>query len=381
MKQRLLWMVSLLPVLAAAAGAPAAATPQFARRYEVACHKCHVIPPKLNEFGERFVAAGYALPELPPTATWPVAVWASGRVENRELVPGDRQTIDPFANRVEFISGGKWRPWLSYFMEWRALSKETRGDGSLRDRSGRFEDAFVLVSAHEKVEFTVGQYRPMLQVDVSRRLSLSEPLVLSTSLPGEGGRDARERSLRGFSPAGRSPAFRAALNHRTDSGWLWSSLLTLPVPGELSIPLGTEAKDEASNELDLVLKGVLGEAFVRKGLASWGGHVFYDASERWLANAVATGRAISFYWTVMGGVDRLAETNRGRWSVEGEWIPGSRVAAGLRVEDRASDGAEAAFLPYATWHFPLRYTRFTLTLEQRFQEDRDATLLEGGFLF
>lgn len=380
MKRGFKWMAALPPILAAAA-APAEATPQFARRFEAACHKCHAIPPKLNEFGERFVAAGYALPELTPKPTWPVAVWVSGRLENRELTPGDRETIDPFANRIELISGGRWLPRVSYFVEWRALSKETRSDGSVRDRSGRFEDAFVLVSAHEKVEFTVGQYRPMLQVDVSRRLSLTEPLVLSTSLPGEGGRDARERSLRGFSPAGRSPALRAAVNHRTGGGWVWSSLLTLPVPGELSIPLGSEAEEEASNEIDLTLKGVLVESFVRKGLASWGGHVFYDDPERWLANAIATGRAARFYWTAMGGADRLGETNRGRWSLEGEWIPSSRLAVGLRVEDRASDGADAAFIPYVTWHFPVQFARFTLTLEQRLQEDRHASLLEGSFLF
>ena len=32
---------------------------------------------------------------------------------------------------------------LSYFIEWRVVSLSTRQDGSLKDRGGRFEDAFV----------------------------------------------------------------------------------------------------------------------------------------------------------------------------------------------------------------------------------------------
>ncbi len=39
------------------------AVPHFARKYDVGCTTCHVLPPKLNRFGEAFLARGYRMPE------------------------------------------------------------------------------------------------------------------------------------------------------------------------------------------------------------------------------------------------------------------------------------------------------------------------------
>lgn len=386
-------LAALVPGLAAliavafawGAPPPADAAPHFARRYEVSCSRCHVLPPKLNEFGERFLAAGYDSPELTAKATWPFALWTTGRAESRRLNDGEREEISPYVNRVELISGGKLiRPWLSYFLEWRLVSQEAQGDGTLRNRSGRFEDAFLLLSPGERFELVVGQFRQVNQVDVSRRLSLSEPLVLSASLPGEGGDDARERSLRGFSPSGRSPSIRVAWNQRQESGWDWTASVAVPMPGELSIPLTSEAETEASNELEARAKGVVLEGFLRRGLTSFGGHVFYDDAERYLVNGVVTGRSrpLSLFWTAMAGFDEVGGTRRTRWSLEGEYVPSDRWGLGARIENRSNDGAEAAFLPYAVWHLPLhRAARLSVTFEQRVQEERNASVLEVGLLF
>jgi hypothetical protein len=379
-------LLTLITLVAVGLAAPprAEAIPSFARRYEVSCAKCHVIPPKLNEFGERFAAAGYRSPELEPTATVPVSLWVSGRAERRP-VDGEQEVIDPYLNRGELISGGQLlRPWLSYFVEWRVLSQESQGDGSLRDRSGRFEDAFVVAAPGEHLAVTVGQFRLIDQVDVSRRLSLSEPLVLSASLPGEGGSTPRRRSLRAFSPSGRSPAVRVAWSDRLTDDWEWTASAAVPVPGELSIPLNSEARREASHEIEMRAKGVVLEGFVRRGVTSYGAHVFYDSADRYLANAVAAGRRGPLYWTAVAGFDEVAGTRRGRWSIEGEYLPGSLWGVGARLEDRAGDGAEPALLPYATWHPQLPRalrTHLALTLEQRIQEDRNATLLEVGLLW
>lgn len=379
-----------LLALAALAGVTAVAPPRaeaipsFARRYQVACAKCHVVPPKLNEFGEGFAAAGYRSPELEAHPTVPVSLWVSGRAERRP-VRGEQEVIDPYLNRGELISGGQLlRPWLSYFVEWRVLSQESQGDGSLRDRSGRFEDAFVVAAPGERLAVTVGQFRLIDQVDVSRRLSLSEPLALSASLPGEGGSTPRRRSLRAFSPSGRSPALRVAWSDRLADGWEWTASAAVPVPGELSIPLNSEARRQASNEIELHAKGVVLEGFVRRGVASYGAHLFYDSADRYLLNTVAAGRRGPLFWTLVAGLDEVAGTSRGRWSIEGEYLPGSVWGIGARLEDRAGDGAEPALLPYATWHPPLPRslrTHLAVTLEQRLQEDRDATLLEVGLFW
>ena len=69
-------------------------------------------------------------------------------------------------------------------VEWRPVSLEPRSDGTLRDRSGRFEDLFLTAVAGDRLELFVGQFRQVQQVDVSRRLGVSEPALLSASLPG-----------------------------------------------------------------------------------------------------------------------------------------------------------------------------------------------------
>lgn len=361
---------------------PLKATPQFARAYQVSCQQCHVLPPKLNAFGEEFLARGYESPALAEHPTLPLAAWVSVRGESRPVAGGERDEIGPFLNRVELISGGKLlRPWLSYFAEWRVGSQETRGDGTLRDRSGRFEDLFVTAALPHGLELTAGQFRQVAQVDVSRRLSLSEPLVLSASLAGGGGGTARERSLRAFSPAGRSPALRLGWRRAAAGGWSWTTSAALPVPGELSLPLTEAAEAEASHEIELEPKGVVLESFARRGVASFGAHVFYDDSERWLGDALAGSRCGDFYWTAMLGVARGGAADRGRWSLEGEYLPGARWGVGARLEDQAGDGAEPALLPYAVWQLGGRDYRLTAVLEQRLQEDRNATLLEIGLVF
>lgn len=361
---------------------PAWGIPYFARRYGVTCQQCHVTPPKLNAFGEAFVANGYAMSGLSARRTIPLALWVSGRSESLPGLTGDQaDDVRAYLNRVELISGGKLvAPWLSYFVEWRPVSQESRSDGTLRDRAGRFEDLFV-TAVRGPAELTVGQFRQIAQVDVSRRLGLSEPLALGSGLPGIGGGTARERGLRGFSPAGRSPAVRAGWNRTLAGDWRWSTTAGLPVAGELSIPLTDEARVEASNEIEWRPKGVVVESFVRRGIASFGGHAFYDDGDRFLVNLVTTGERLSLHWTAVAGALKSGEVTRGQWSLETEYLPSYFVGIGGRVEDRAADGAEVAFLPYLNAHFPGTSYTVRLTVERRFQRGRNATLVELGTVF
>ena len=41
---------------------PAAAMPEFARRYNMSCAACHAAFPRLNKFGEEFAASNMRLP-------------------------------------------------------------------------------------------------------------------------------------------------------------------------------------------------------------------------------------------------------------------------------------------------------------------------------
>jgi hypothetical protein len=359
--------------------APAEAIPYFARQYGVSCTQCHVSPPKLNAFGQAFLDRGYTMPGLEGRGTWPFAVWASGRSDWVNLSEPQRRALVTYLNRLEVMSGGELVKGLSYFVEWRPLSLEPRGDGTLRDRSGRFEDLF-LVATSDRLELTVGQFRQVAQIDVSQRASVSEPLALSASLGGGGSGSAREVALRSFSPSGRSPGARLGWRTSVDR-WNWTTTAGVALPGELSLPLTREARTEASNEVEWRLKGVVLESYVRRGLTTWGGHAFTDGDDRFLASLVTTGNRGPLYWAAVGGVDHVDDRWRRRTSLEAEVYPGRLWGVGTRLEDRTGDGAGPTLLPYLNAHFPgTRYT-FRLTAEQRFQRGRSATLIELGAVF
>src|SRR5688572_22329122 len=56
-------MVILFPFCFLVTSCVASAMPMFARRYGVPCSTCHTSPPRLNETGYRFRAAGFRMPE------------------------------------------------------------------------------------------------------------------------------------------------------------------------------------------------------------------------------------------------------------------------------------------------------------------------------
>lgn len=361
--------------------------PYWARQYGVTCSQCHVNVPRLNGFGGEFLARGYRMPPdsaFRTRSTIPLAVWISGRSDSRPPGAARGDLVRAYLNRVELISGGPIvAPWLSYFVEWRTVSQEPRGDGTLRDRSGRFEDLFI-TATRGKTALTLGQLRQIDQVDVSRRLGISEPLPLAASLAGSPGGTAREQSLRAFAPSGRAPLARVSVQQPLRIGarpWNWTTSASLSVPGELSIPVTDAARTEASNEIEWRRKGVFLESFVRRGPTTIGVHAFHDDGRRYLVNGVTTGRVASFYWTGVAGVARTGALSAGRWSLEGEYIPSPFGAVGARVEDRAADGAARALLPYVNFSFPATRGTVRLTIERRLQRGRDGTFVELGTVF
>ncbi len=353
--------------------------PHFARRFNLPCSACHVSPPKLNEFGEEFVRRNYRLPEREEQWTLPLAVWVSSRADLPPPPAGGDRRGKAYINRIEIVSGGHvGAPWLSYFVEWRPLSLEVRGDGTLRDRSGRFEDLF-LTAQWDRVEVSLGQFRQIAQVDISRRLGVNEPAFFSSGLPGTGGSNARIRSLRGFSLSGRAPTLRAGWIEEVGAGWEWTSYLSVAVPGEFSLPLTSEARVEASNEVEFRPKGIFVESFLRRGLDSYGVHGFFDSRDRYLLGLVTTGRRGSLLWT--GAVAGLGVEGvfRGRASLEGEVVANRFLAFGARVEELA--GVPTAFVPYMNINFPGTSYTFRLTLEHRERSGSRGTFLELGAVF
>jgi hypothetical protein len=316
-----------------------AASPQFARQHGLDCAFCHVAPPRLTQEGEDFVARGYRLDgeTVPRRRTLPLAVWNTFDVEHR----ASAGLTKAYPGRVEIISGGAvGRTRASYFVELRALSQQIGGGGRLLNRSGRFEDAFVSLPLDHRgsVVLTVGQFRALNQVDVSRRLSLSEPLAFAAGLPApRPAATARLTGLRAFSPAGRQPALR--LLYHPQQG---------PLAGELTLPF----TDAASFELEARPKGVFAEVYRRAGLTSAGGHVFVGEG-RSLASLVFTADPAP-RWSVLAsaGLDRVRGASAGRFSGGAEYLLWPPVVAGARLDQRTGAGRHPALAAYVNAHLP-----------------------------
>jgi len=350
------------------------ATPQFARTHRVACSYCHSAPPRLNATGLRFVAQGYRLDADERFRTVPLAVWNTMDLEWRH----SSDLIKGFPGRVELISAGPiGGSRASYFAEWRALSQSIGGNRRLLNRSGRFEDLFVRVPliAGGALSVTAGQFRTLTQIDVSLRLSLSEPLVFSSSVPGRPASTPRLTSLRGFSASGRQPAVRAEyqFNRGQSAADGWFAAVTLPLTGELTIPLS----DAASFEFEGRPKGVFLETFRRYGVTTLGAHAFIGDERRRVITAVAThdiGRL-----ALLGGVGtfRAAGVSDTRFSLGGEVTLSSRLVGGIRVDHRTGQGRDPAILVYGNGHLPFGPPAFRqairLQVEHRIQPANHAT--------
>ncbi len=364
------------------------AIPYYARKHGLSCNACHAIVPKLNANGQAFWNRGYRLPEDmedPDNDTVPFAAWITARQEEQV----DKDFSEGFLSKVELISGGPIGENASYFIEWRIVSLGLRGDGTLRDRAGRFEDMFVNYRFSDRLSGMIGQFRALNQEDVSLRLSTSEPSIFSSSLPGDPDSDPRITSLRAFSPSGRSPG--ASITYQSIFGETASDglfhIVTVPLVGELSWPLTPEAHDEASFELEGPAKGVFLETFYREGLSSIGMHAFID-DNRYLLTGLGKLNIDNFFITGGLGVDDTDErSSRLRTSLELEYLHRTdycdtyRPGAGFRVESISHDGREPAYIPYLVLTAPNESWTLLMQIQFRFQEDNDSFVFDLSAIF
>lgn len=361
------------------------AIPQFARMYRVDCSHCHSSPPRLNERGLAFAAAGYRFGDagVDRRGTFPLAIWNTVDAEWRHSA----NLSKAYPSRVELISAGPiGQSRLSYFAEWRALSQSLQGNGRLLNRSGRFEDLFLRapVGVGGALAVTVGQFRTLSQVDVSQRLGISEPLLFSSNVPARRpARNARLTSLRAFSASGRQPGVRLEYQPRSSlsSADGWFAAVTLPLAGELTIPF----TDAASFELEARPKGVFIETYRRWGLTSIGGHSFLGDRRR-LGTIVVT-HDIAERLALLGGVGAFhaAGITDTRLSIGGELTLSPSVVAGVRVDHRTRQRVDPVVLLYGSGHLPFGPPAFRqalrLQIEQRVQQRSHATTIALSHVF
>ncbi len=353
------------------------AIPLFARAYKLRCSSCHMLPPKVNKSGDQFVMSGYSLETQPAHPKLPISVWISQRTEHD--VRNDR--TKGFPNRVELISAGPLSSWGSYFIEWVVVSYQLQADGRLLNRSGRFEDLWLAINLSPWT-FQGGQFRSLTQVDLSRRLSLSEPLNFSGSVAGKKALDKRISSLRSFSPSGRSPALRVAgfwgTPGQVQNGW--SAQFTVPFPGEFVIPLGSEVKDKQDFALEGIPKGAFGELFYKYELSSFGFNGF-AGEDRWIAQAVGTYQWSKFLLTGAGGWAKDMKGQIRRGTLEIEYFPVRRGMIGSRIEDQSGPGNPKSLYWYLNFAFPLTSYTFRATVEERIRTGANLWQFEFALIF
>jgi hypothetical protein len=371
---------------------PAGATPEFARRFRAqSCNVCHTVVPKLNERGLDFLSRGYR-PDprlnLEPVPTVPLSLWLTQNYD-RQISHG---VTNFFLGKAEVISGGALGDSASYFVEWRLVSLEPRADGSLRDRSGRFEDLWINVfpDPEQRWSITVGQFRPLQQIDPGRKLSISTPLLFTTSLEGARASTPRRTSLNAFSTAERSPSVAVAYQSIQGPGAADGlfHVVTVPFPGEFSLPLNALARREASFEFDGTPKGVVLETYYRRGLNSIGAHGFIGRNQRWEAVGVGELNLGDFYFTAGAGFDnRLNRPARFRYSLEAEYMPTLatdewRPGLGVRWEDVTNDGHTPNLVPYFSVSFPNQEAWTSLLqVEYRTQAGGERFRLDYSIIF
>jgi hypothetical protein len=378
-------IVGVTFLVVAGASSSLEATPQFARKYRKDCSFCHLAPPILNARGEAFVARGYRLEEVmtpvPSHKTVPLAVWSSLDYEHRS----NSTTNRGFPSRVELISAGPiGASRAAYFAEWRLLSQQIASGNTLLNRSGRFEDLFVTAPiASSPISITVGQFRAISQVDVSRRLSISEPQVFSAGLSGKPASSSRLTGLRAFAPSGRQPAIRVMwqqqIQDRPADGWYAGGAVLFS--GELTIPL----TDAASFEFEGRPKGALIESYRRSGVSSFGGHVFVGDDRRLAMAVAAVDVGSRILLTGAAGFETIAGATESRVSLQGEVFLRRLVAVAGRIEDRTGAARRVAGVLSANVHLPFAQDWFRqalrLQIEQRIQGGDHRTLVSLSHVF
>lgn len=357
--------------------------PLFGRQYGLECQSCHLQPPKLNLHGEAFAVSGKskAVPIAAHSAI-PLSVWASGRFQDNNVRNYSKGTF----NRVEIISGGFiGSTSLRYFVEWLPVSNQVESNGTIRKRSGRFEDLLITIPIKSDFSATVGQFRPLAQVDVSRRLSVSEPLAFASGIPGTKAGNSRINSLRSFSPSGRAPTARINFSRvSADDGvsGLYANL-ALTFPGEIVIPL-MDSLSRMSNgfALEGIPKGGFFEAYYKNNLSSIGFHGF-AGNGRDMIQAVGVAEYQRVTSTLALGVarERIDGVRLRRYSWDVEWTPVPYIGVGSRWDDKAGPGNRQALFNYLNLEWPLTTFAIRLTLERRWQTGNNETFLEWGIIF
>jgi hypothetical protein len=171
---------------------PAGAVPVFARKYGLNCTNCHSGFPRLNDWGQRFRANGYRLPdreneektvlESPP----PFALRTSYGYTNERFEHGAEGTNSSGfgVHGLDVLSAGVIAPHVSYLMVYPPQLAESRG---VQIQEGTIEMASVVFSGLGSPWLNVraGRFEPAYAAfSVKRHLTITPYEIYDYTFPG-----------------------------------------------------------------------------------------------------------------------------------------------------------------------------------------------------
>lgn len=373
-----LWL--LLAVLAAS---PVQAMPAFARQFNVGCETCHTVPPRLNGFGQAFLANNFHAAGLTRRGTLPITLITEfGHKDNPDARGAKLRALEVI---VADGFGGEGRGG-SYLIVGQGTTAERR--------AGDLGEAFVslpVAGSRGQWAITAGQaallrnqwwHHAQLTKTAPAALSLARVKAAAPS-PALSRHHEEDHSGRA-SPAGRPSAFSFDdhlpsirldffSGRGSDSGRPDGDYLTLGVPFAGRLALNDGARLGGA-------RGLFLHAFRHRGAGSLGGFGYSHAGAH-LAGLIATHDPrpdLSLLGIASTGRD--ADGGTQRLAAQGDWIVNPAWALTARLEALAGKERAVGWLAAATYYpLPLSVLRLTLEASQVGGEPRYALTARGQF--
>ena len=329
----------------------ARALPVYSRQYGVGCQTCHTVAPRLNQFGYAFQANYFNWPtregpaKQAPTRYLPISTLTTFSYQND--FTNKQETVNFRAFEVYLTSGfssQKSPPGRGggYFVN--ALLGSTSDDA----KPGDLGDAYIALPFAGKR----GQAALLLGQATSLRYQYNPNNSLADQIPY-----ALDEGVGDFALGASLPSIRLEYFDNRGTDTADGNYITLALPLQGHIALTREGDIHAED-------GVFAHYFHRRGYTTLGalGYVHKSNNLQGLIGTYALRH--NLYLTGIATLAHSPGFNTNHLSLEGEYLPSTRLALTGRAELIGGDRSEVAAVGAVTY-YPLRTQYLRLTAEAR----------------
>ncbi len=315
---------------------PASATPQFARETNMPCFSCHTHVPRLNEFGQKFLANGYRLPNgHKPLTTYPW--WFELVASQTRDAEADETSRVMFDDSSVSSFGYFDRERILYHFTWSPLARELEVNALQRIGSS--------------AAIQVGKIMPLSQYDPGMDWFLSTPIYLE---PEDNG-STPEGSFGPFAASGDIFGVRAVLAKGSPmpygNGWV----------AAVTVPFSNEGGDGVLFDTGHKARGAFFEAYRRQGMNSLGVNMYTGVDGRHYYGTIGQYRLGKFYLQGGGSYSTWDGGKTHAYSLGIDWTRSFHDAYGLRMD--VQDGV-VSYIPTASFILGAPNSALQLVVEE-----------------